>query len=658
MDELLTSTPGDVLSRRYRLVAPIAHGGMAEVWEAEDEILGRRVAVKILLRHLARDDVLLERFRREAVAAARLMHPGIVATFDTGSEQGCAYIVMEYVAGKNLREVLDERGRLTVPESVTVTRQVAAALGYAHGAGLVHRDIKPANILLVVDDHDGIEVKVTDFGIAKAGYASGVDLTRTGIVLGTPKYVSPEQIRGEQPDGRTDLYSLGVVLYEMLVGAPPFSGPNDMATAMAHLKEKIPKPSSTVRSIPGALDRLVVDLLAKRPERRVASADVVERRLADIASELPRGRKPGGFGSGSGFGPGFGSSGRPAALGAPARSAAAGSATPGSATPGSAARSTAPTVAPSIAPIVASTPVPSPPTAPNVAATGRVGPPPPPPVLPEKPGIARVGHSTLAHSPLAPLEHDEGDRTRVLPASNGLGGGFESTSADSTSFAVPLVASPTTQEIPVAPPGSVHSRSRRRERRIGLLVLALLAVGAFVAARLLSAGRSPLSTSPPTSASQPTGSVSPTSTVKVIGIRSVSVYMVVPGHPADNPQDVANTIAGSSATPWSTDIYATPTFGGLYSGIGLSADLGSSHKLGYLQVTSSSVGWSGAVYASDKAIPSGQPASAWGQPLSTATGVSGSHTFSLGGHYGRYVLFLITNLGPSDRTEVARLKVY
>ncbi len=665
MDELLTSTPGDVLSRRYRLVAPIARGGMAEVWEAEDEILGRRVAVKVLLRHLARDDVLLERFRREAVAAARLMHPGIVATFDTGSEQGSAYIVMEYVAGKNLREVLDERGRLTVPESVTVARQVAAALGYAHGAGLVHRDIKPANILLVVDDHDGIEVKVTDFGIAKAGYASGVDLTRTGIVLGTPKYVSPEQIRGEQPDGRTDLYSLGVVLYEMLVGAPPFSGPNDMATAMAHLKEKIPKPSSTVRSIPGPLDRLVVDLLAKRPERRVASADVVERRLGDIAIERPRGRPPGGFG------PSFGPGGRPAAPGVAARSAAPGvAARSAAAVPAesaaavpadifSAARSTAPPVAP----IVARTSVPSPPTAPNLAATGRVSPPPPPPVLPEKPGVSRVGHSTLAFSPLAPREHDEADRTRVLPASNGLGGDFDSTladstSADSTSFAAPLVASPPTQEIPIAAPGSVHSKSRRRERRIGLLVLALLAVGAFVAARLLSAGRSPLSVSPPASTSQSTGSVSPTSTVKVIGIRSVSVYMVVPGRPADNPQDAANTIAGNSATPWSTDIYASPTFGGLYSGIGLSADLGSSHKLGYLRVTSPSVGWSGAVYVSDKAIPSGQPASAWGKPLSTATGVSGSHTFALGGHSGRYLLFLITNLGPSDRTEVAKLKVY
>ena len=624
MDELLTSTPGDVLSRRYRLVAPIAHGGMAEVWEADDEVLGRRVAVKILLRHLARDDVLLERFRREAVAAARLMHPGIVATFDTGSEQGSAYIVMEYVAGKNLREILDERGRLTVPESVTVTRQVAAALGYAHAAGVVHRDIKPANILLVVDDHDAIEVKVTDFGIAKAGYASGADLTRTGIVLGTPKYVSPEQIRGEQPDGRADLYSLGVVLYEMLVGAPPFSGSNDVATAMAHLKEKIPKPSSTVRSIPGPLDRLVVDMLAKRPERRVASADFVERRLADIAVEGPRGRPPGGFGSIS----------RPPAPGSISRP-------PASAVP--------------------RTSVPSPASRPNVARAGRAGPPPPPPVLPDKPGapsVSRAGSSTVAFGLLALPEHEEADRTKVLPAGNGLGGGFDSTSADSTSFGGPLVASPATQEIPVALPGSLHSRSRRRERRIGLLVLALLAVGALVAARLLSAGRSSLVVSPPTSASQTTGSVSPPSTAKGIGIRSVSVYMVVPGHPADNPQDAANTITGNSATFWSTDVYASPAFGGLYNGIGLAADLGSSHKLGYLQVTSPSVGWSGAVYVSDKAIPSGQPASVWGQPLSTATGVSGSHTFSLGGRSGRYVLFLITNLGPSDRTEVARLKVY
>ncbi len=172
---------GRVLAGRYRLVAPIARGGMAEVWEGHDEVLSRPVAVKVLQAHLAADGIFLERFRREAVTAARLAHPGIVATFDTGLDEGTAFIVMELVRGRNLRQWLDTYGRLEPWQAVAVARQVADALSYSHQAGLVHRDVKPANILLVEDEWGGLRVKVTDFGIAKAGLEAGADLTSAPV---------------------------------------------------------------------------------------------------------------------------------------------------------------------------------------------------------------------------------------------------------------------------------------------------------------------------------------------------------------------------------------------------------------------------------------------------------------------------------------------
>ncbi len=270
---------GRTLGGRYRLVRSIARGGMAEVWEGHDEVLSRPVAVKVLRAHLAEDGVFLERFRREAVTAARLAHPAVVSTFDTGVDGGTAFIVMELVRGCTLRELLSQHGPLEPWLAVAITRQIADALAYAHQAGLVHRDIKPANVLLTDDEWGGLRAKVTDFGIAKAGTGLGGDLTRTGIVLGTPKYLSPEQIRGKEPDARADLYSLGVVLFEMLTGAPPYVGPTDMATALAHLNDRVPRISSRTRSVPLALERLTVDLLAKDPEARVPSAAVLRQRL-------------------------------------------------------------------------------------------------------------------------------------------------------------------------------------------------------------------------------------------------------------------------------------------------------------------------------------------------------------------------------------------
>jgi serine/threonine-protein kinase len=283
-----------MLGGRYRLVRPIARGGMADVWEGHDEVLSRPVAVKLLRPHLAEDGVFLERFRREAVTAARLAHPGVVSTFDTGIDLGTAYIVMELVRGRTLRQLLDDNGPLSPWLAVAITRQIADVLTYAHQAGLVHRDIKPANVLLTDDEWGGLRVKVMDFGIAKAGSSLGGDLTRTGIILGTPKYLSPEQISGKEPDARADLYSVGVVLFEMLTGSPPFVGTTDLATALAHLNDRPPRVSARVPGVPPALDRLVGDLLTKDPQRRVPSASALRKRLDELNLTPASAVTPGG----------------------------------------------------------------------------------------------------------------------------------------------------------------------------------------------------------------------------------------------------------------------------------------------------------------------------------------------------------------------------
>jgi len=256
---------------------------MATVWVAEDPLLSRRVAVKLLLPQLAVDDALRVRFRNEAIAAAKLTHPGIVATYDTGDDDGTAYIVMELVEGKTLRRVLDERGRLPVRDAIGISSQVADALEHAHRQGLVHRDIKPANVLVQPDGR----VKVTDFGIAKA--AGGDDLTRTGTVVGTARYLAPEQVNGNSVDGRADVYALGLILYEMLAGRAPFSGDNDMATAVARLTNA-PEPIRTVRpEVSRPLEDVVARSLARDPEYRYPSAQSFKDALAPGRDSAPTG---------------------------------------------------------------------------------------------------------------------------------------------------------------------------------------------------------------------------------------------------------------------------------------------------------------------------------------------------------------------------------
>lgn len=257
---------GRLLGGRYRLEELVASGGMAQVWKGTDEVLRRQVALKLLHPHLAADASFVARFRQEAVAAARLAHPGIVSIYDTCSDNGTEAIVMELVPGQTLRQRLDDPTPIDPWQAAGLAAQVAEALDAAHRAGLVHRDIKPANILLCGDGR----VKVADFGIAKA--LTEADLTQPGLMVGTAKYVAPEQVEGKPVDPRTDIYSLGIVLYEMLCGRAPFVAEGDAATALARLQRDPLRPRQVRPGVPKALEEVVGRAMAREPQKRYASA--------------------------------------------------------------------------------------------------------------------------------------------------------------------------------------------------------------------------------------------------------------------------------------------------------------------------------------------------------------------------------------------------
>jgi len=261
------STEARVLANRYELGDEIGRGGMARVYVALDRLLERTVAVKVLSTLDAHDDTAVERFRREAQAVARLNHPDIVAVYDWGEDDDTAFIVMEYVDGQTLREVLHDRGQLTSLEAATVAVEIADALAFAHRNGVVHRDVKPGNVLITPDG----EVKVTDFGIARADSSDA--LTRTGSVMGTATYFSPEQAQGLHLDGRSDVYSLGVVLYEMVTGVPPFTAESPVSVAYKHVREEPAAPSEIADDVPGSMDRIVLTAMAKDVDARYQSAD-------------------------------------------------------------------------------------------------------------------------------------------------------------------------------------------------------------------------------------------------------------------------------------------------------------------------------------------------------------------------------------------------
>jgi serine/threonine-protein kinase len=273
---------GTILCDRYRLDRLIGSGGMAQVWEATDAVLGRRVAVKVLHPHLAGDDAFVRRFRQEAIAAARLNNPGIVGVYDTCSDGGHEAIVMELLEATTLRQLLDERGALDADTSQRVGLRLLDALEAAHRAGLVHRDVKPSNILLCADGR----VKVADFGIAKTD--DQTELTRDGALVGTASYLAPEQLTGGRVDGRADLYSLGLVLYECLTGRLPFQGDTGAAVALARLHTTPLDPRRVRADVPPAMAATVMHALERDPERRFESAAAFRAALLDArAASIP-----------------------------------------------------------------------------------------------------------------------------------------------------------------------------------------------------------------------------------------------------------------------------------------------------------------------------------------------------------------------------------
>jgi eukaryotic-like serine/threonine-protein kinase len=265
---------------RYRILRKLGSGGMANVYLAEDEELGRRVAIKILNERYATDDSFNERFRREAKSAAGLSHPNIVSIYDRGESDGIPYIAMEVIEGRSLKELILTKGPLPIPTAVEHAKQVLSALRFAHRNGIIHRDIKPHNILLGAEDR----LKVTDFGIARAGASQ---MTEVGSIMGTAQYLSPEQARGAPVTAASDLYSVGIVLYEMLTGKTPFTGDTPIEIAMKHLNEAPRPPSQHRKEILPELDQIVLRALAKDPTERYQTAEEFSEDLDRVEAGLP-----------------------------------------------------------------------------------------------------------------------------------------------------------------------------------------------------------------------------------------------------------------------------------------------------------------------------------------------------------------------------------
>ena len=276
------------VGNRYELGELIGYGGMAEVHRGRDVRLGRDVAIKILRADLARDPSFLNRFRREAQSAAGLNHPAIVAVYDTGEDiahDGATvpFIVMEYVEGRTLRDIIKSEGPLPARRALEIAAEVAGALDFSHRNGLIHRDVKPANVMITRAG----AVKVMDFGIARALADNAATATQTAAVIGTAQYLSPEQARGESVDARSDVYSTGCLLYELLTGSPPFQGDSPVAVAYQHVRENAPSPSTLNPAISPALDSIVMKALAKNPLNRYQSADEMRQDLERAIADRP-----------------------------------------------------------------------------------------------------------------------------------------------------------------------------------------------------------------------------------------------------------------------------------------------------------------------------------------------------------------------------------
>ena len=271
---------GALLNKRYQLLEQLGTGGMSNVFRARDLMLERNVAIKVLHENYSKDPAFQERFKMEARAAANLSHPNIVTVHDFGYDSGQLFIVMEYLPGKDLKTILRQRGRFTVEEAIPLIVQACAGIGYAHRAGLVHCDVKPHNMIVTPDSR----LKVTDFGIARALSTIMPD-ERADVVWGSPQYFSPEQAVGEPPSPASDVYSLGVVLYEVLAGALPFNAPTSEELARMHLEDQPIPISEYVPDVPPALEQIVMKVLSKEPSARYRTADQLGRVLLKFGTQ-------------------------------------------------------------------------------------------------------------------------------------------------------------------------------------------------------------------------------------------------------------------------------------------------------------------------------------------------------------------------------------
>ena len=272
--------PDTIIDGRYKVISRVGSGGMADVYLAEDQLLGRQVAVKLLHHHFAEDQEFVERFRREASSAAGLSHQNIVGIFDRGEWEGTYYIAMEYVAGRSLKTIVREQGPLDPAQAIDIVIQILRGARFAHRRGVVHRDLKPHNVII---DEEG-RARVTDFGIARAGAS---DMTLTGSIMGTAQYLSPEQAQGYMVSGASDLYSIGVILYELLTGVVPFDGETAVAIAFKQVSAQPRPPSEVNPAVPPALDAVVLRALAKDPAQRYADADEFIAALVRERQALP-----------------------------------------------------------------------------------------------------------------------------------------------------------------------------------------------------------------------------------------------------------------------------------------------------------------------------------------------------------------------------------
>src|ERR671917_2500429 len=263
----------------YQVIDRVGSGGMADVYCARDTQLGRKVALKLLYRRFAEDPQFVERFRREASSAASLQHPNVVQVFDRGEWDGTYYIAMEFLEGRNLKQVVRDHGALDPALAVSIVSQILRAARFAHRRGIVHRDIKPHNVIV---DEEG-RAKVTDFGIARAGAS---DMTETGSIMGTAQYLSPEQAQGHPVDARSDLYSIGVVLYELLTGAVPFDAESPVTIALKQVSEEPVPPRVRNPAVPPALEAVVMRALRKDPAERYQDADQFITALENAAAGI------------------------------------------------------------------------------------------------------------------------------------------------------------------------------------------------------------------------------------------------------------------------------------------------------------------------------------------------------------------------------------